>query len=96
MIEFEHSLPNGYWNTIGKRVKTMINGKKGTKVGSQVIYNTELIFSRVMGLQSTARNVDFKEVLSYELALLPTALFHHTGAMKICSSKAELKKQNVC
>ena len=46
-----------------------------------------------MGLQATARNVDFKEILSFELALLPTALFHDTGAMRICSSKAELKNK---
>jgi hypothetical protein len=68
MIEFENSLPSGYWNTIDKRVKTMTNGKKGTKVGSQVICDTELIFSRAMGLQATARSVDFKH--STETALL--------------------------
>ena len=72
----------------------MASGKKGTKVGIQVIYDTEMIFSRVMGLQATARNVDFKDVLSFELAALPTALFHDTGAMRICSLiKVRAEKQ---
>ena len=94
VVEFELSLPHGYWNAIEKRVKTMASGKKGTKVGSQAIYETELIFSRVMGLHATAINVDFKDVFCFELAALPTALFHDMGAMRMCSSKSELKNKS--
>ena len=46
-----------------------------------------------MGLQATARNIDFKDVLSFELAALPTSLFNDTGTMRVCSSKAELKNK---
>lgn len=32
-----------------------------------------------MGLQASSREVDFKDVLSYELAPIPTALFDDSG-----------------
>ena len=93
VAEFERLLPQGYWNTIEKRVTTMAVMRKGVKVGPDVIYDTELIFSCVMGLQGTSRNVDFKDVLSYELAPIPTALFDDSGEMRICKSKADLKNK---
>ena len=49
--------------------------RKGIKVRNKLMYDKELIFSRVIGLQASSRNVDFKNVLSYELAPIPTALF---------------------
>ena len=53
--------------------------RKGLKVANKVIYDTELIFSRVIGLQASSRNLNFKDVLSYELAPIPTALFDDSG-----------------
>ena len=50
--------------------------KKGIAIGPKVVYDTQLIFSRVMGLQASSREVNFKDVLSYELAPIPTALFN--------------------
>ena len=85
--------------------------KKGIAIGPKVVYDTQLIFSRVMGLQASSREVNFKDVLSYELAPIPTALFDDSGKtmllcahafhlvyfyilgdMRICKSKADLKK----
>ena len=75
LIEFEKSsLPTGYWKTIQRKVKTMAIAKKGISIESKVIYDTQLIFSRVIGIQASSREVDFKDVLSYELAPIPTAL----------------------
>ncbi|KAL8583211.1 hypothetical protein ACOMHN_053724 [Nucella lapillus] len=88
---FEMTLPQGYWNAIPKRATTMAMTRKGVKVGPELIYDTELIFSRVIGLQASSRNVDFQDVLSYELAPIPTALFDDSGEMRICKSKADLK-----
>jgi hypothetical protein len=79
VAEFKMLLPQGYWNTIEKRVTTMAVTRKGVKVGPEVMYDTELNFSRVIGLQASSRNVDFKDVLSYELAPIPTALFDDSG-----------------
>ena len=33
----------------------------------------------MIGLQASSREVDFKDVLSYELAPIPTALFDDSG-----------------
>jgi len=57
----------------------MVVAKKGIPIGSKVLYDTQLIFSRVIGLQASSREVDFKDVLSYELAPIPTALFDDSG-----------------
>ena len=61
--------------------------KKGIAVGPKVLYDTQLIFSRVMGLQTSSREVDFKDVLSYELA---PALFDDSG--KIITAHAHAAK----
>ena len=76
LIVFEKSLPTGFWKTIQRKVKTMAIAKKRH---FYVIYDTQLIFARVIGLQASSREVDFKDVLSYELAPIPTALFDNTG-----------------
>jgi len=55
--------------------RLMIISKKGITVGSRILYDTQLIFSRVIGLQASSREVDFRDILSYELAPIPTALF---------------------
>ena len=79
LVEFEKLLPTGYWKPIERKVKTMAVAKKGIAVGSKVIYDTQLIFSCVIGLQASSREVNFKDVLSYELAPIPTALFDDSG-----------------
>lgn len=79
LLEFEKELPSGFWKPIEKKVKTMAVTKKGIVIGPKVLYDTQLIFSRVMGLQASSREVDFKDVLSYELAPIPTALFDDSG-----------------
>ena len=45
-----------------------------------------------MGLQATTRDVDFKDVLSYELATISTSLFNNSGDMRLCTLKSEVKK----
>jgi len=48
LIAFENSLPTGFWKAIEKNVKTIVVAKKGIAIGSKVIYDTQLIFSRVL------------------------------------------------
>ena len=79
LVEFEKLLPTGYWKPIERKVKTMAVAKKGIAVGSKVIDDTQLIFSHVIGLQASSREVNFKDVLSYERAPIPTALFDNSG-----------------
>lgn len=79
MNGFQKSLPKGYYESIEKKVHTMAETKKGISVGPKIVYDTELIYSRVIGLQASTRDVDIKDVLSYELSPIPTALFDESG-----------------
>ena len=56
------------------------------------MYDTELIFSRVIGLQASSREVDVKALLSYELSPVPTAMFTETGEMRVAKAKSNLKR----
>ena len=51
-------------------------------MGPEILYDTELIYSRVIGLQASTREVNIKDVLSYELSPIPVALFDESG---LCS-----------
>ena len=53
---------------------------------------TELIFSRVIGLQASAREIDMKEVFAHELSNVPTLMFTEFGEMRM-ANKSLLKQQ---
>ena len=58
------------------------------------MFNTTLLFSRVIGLQASSREtIDIRNLLSYELAPVPTSMFTDSGDMRIGKSKAQLKTQ---
>ena len=90
MGEFEQKLPG---DTISKKVQTMDVMKESIDVGDSNVYDTKLIYSRVIGLQASSRDVDFHDVMSCELSPVPTALFDESGDMRISKSKAALKNQ---
>ena len=91
MKEFEESLPDGFYETISKKVETMAITKKSFRVGDSKVYNTELIYSRVIGLQASSREVNITDVMSCELSPIPTGLFSDSGDMRISKSKSTLK-----
>lgn len=94
MKRFEAALPNGFYDTISKKVITLEASKKHVKMGEKTIVNTELLFSRLLGLQGSCREfLDIKDLLTYELSPVPTAMFQGSGDMRISKSKSELKKQ---
>jgi hypothetical protein len=93
MKEFESKWPEGFRNTISKRVITVSDGKKHIKVGSQKVYDTTVFYSRVIGLQASSREIDLKNILGYELAPVPTSMFLDSGEMRICKSKSDLKNK---
>ena len=64
--QFESSWPDDFYNVIKKEVKTMKSGKKCSKSGEIEVFNTELIYSRVMCLLSIGR-ITLEDVLKYEL-----------------------------
>ena len=91
--EFNKQLPDGFNGTIHKKITTMSVTKKHVKVGQVKVFDTNVIYSRVLGLQASGREIDIRDVLSHELAPIPTALFDDHGEMRIAKAKASLKKQ---
>ena len=65
MQEFEKGWPEGFWSTISKKVKTVPDSKKHIKVGSQKVYDTSVIYSRVISIQASSMDIDIKKVLSH-------------------------------
>lgn len=57
------------------------------------MYATELIYTRVIGLQASSRDMNIEEGISCELSPVPTALFTDSGDMRISKSKSVLKRQ---
>ena len=46
--------------------------KQHVRVGEVKVFDTGLAYSRVIGLQASSRDVDINDVLSHELAPIPT------------------------
>ena len=57
--------------------------KKSIKLGEKKVYDTNLIYSRVIGLQANSRDVNIKEVPSCELSPVP---LHSLLNQEICES----------
>ena len=64
--------------------------KSGAKNKTSEVYNTEIIFSRVMHLLS-AGHIQIDDLFKYELSPVPTALFKDTGDGRYTTTKAVLK-----
>lgn len=89
MAEFESGWPTSFNKTLTKKVTLMTSTKKSIKLDGRPVYDTELIYTRVICLQQY-RDIDIKDVLSYELSPVPASLFDESGAMR-AQSKAILK-----
>ena len=92
MKQFESKWPTGFDEKISKVVEIQAAGKKHLKVGNTKVFDTNLIYTRVIGLQASSRDIDINELLAHELAPVPTSMFADTGDMKISKSKSDLKK----
>jgi len=57
MKEHERQWPDGFRNTISKKVKTIADGKKFVSVGTGKVYDTTVIYSRVIGIQASSREL---------------------------------------
>ena len=67
------------------KVVTMAVGKKSVKLESDFIFDTELIYSRAIGL-IPSRKLDPKDLLRHELSSVPTSMFDDNGDMRITKS----------
>ena len=71
----------------------MVKGKE-TKKKDEIVemYNTELIFSRVMYLLS-ANQIDLEDAFNYEFSLFPASIFEDIGEPRFTKSKPVSKNQ---
>ena len=89
--DYEKTWPEGFNSTISKKVETKAASCKFVKIGDSKVYDFNAIYSRVIALLSSDRDVDVNDVFSYELAPVPTAMFMNDG-MQICKAKSKLKR----
>ena len=66
MDDFGQKLPIGLCDCIHKKVNTMLVMKKHVNIEDVKVYDTNVIYSRVIGLQASGRDVNIKDVLSHE------------------------------
>jgi hypothetical protein len=90
MKEYQASWPEGFNAPINKKVVTMQIQKKHVKIGKDCIFDTDLIYARVMGLMHS-RDLNLENIFHHELAPIPTSMFKDNGDMRITTSKATLK-----
>ncbi len=83
-----------FWEPLQKStVSTFADMKKAlpNDKDRKLIIDTEVLFRRLLAV-SRSRDVDLKNVLKYELAAVPPALFHDDGTMRK-TNKADLAQK---
>ena len=65
--------------------------KKSIKVGVVKVNDTNLIYSRVIGLQASDTPADIADSLAHELAHVSSPLFRDSGELRTASAKSVLK-----
>ena len=93
MADFVNAWPDSFTKQLPKCVKTMHGSKASTGLNLPKAYNSNAIYTQVIGLQASGRDLDLEDVLSYELAAVPISLFTETGDLQIPTSKATLKNK---
>ena len=66
--DYEKTWPEGFNSTISKNVETMAASCKFVKIGDSKVYDLNALYSRVIALLSSDRDVDVNDIFSYELA----------------------------
>ena len=91
METFESTWPTSFHQPLTKNVTTMQAAKKSMNSDGGLVYDTELIYTRVLGLQQS-RDLDIKNILKHELSPVPQALFDEHGDMR-SQAKVALKNK---
>ena len=91
MRSYEESWPEGFNATLSKEVVTMAVTRKVLRVGATAVFDINLIYSRVIGMQQS-HDIKLSDVLQNELAPVPASIFAENGEIRIAKTKATLKK----
>ena len=92
MSSFENTLPSGFYEPLSKRVVTIKAAKKSMIVRGKYVYNTKVIYDRVLGLQQSL-DIGIQDVIRHELAPFPSSLFKETGDVRLSTGKCVLKNK---
>jgi len=65
--------------------------KQAVSIGETRVTDINAIYARVIGLLSSSRDINIKDVLSHELAPVPSSTFTGDG-IRIAKNKSQLKK----
>ena len=79
MKEFKNGWPKTLNDKLSRVVMTQVESGKYIKVGDTKVFNTEFIYTRVIGIQASSRETDIKQLLllSYELSEYPQQCFQN-------------------
>ena len=92
MKAFKRSWPEKFYR-IARKVEKQAVTKSHIKEAGIKMYATNLIFSRVIWLQTRSRNKTFDNILDHKMVPVPTLMFGDTGDIRI--EKTIMKKQQV-
>ena len=93
MEEYEASRPEEFHQDLKKRVRTMKECKTKTTTDTAEQFDSGLIFARTLGFMNL-RGIKVDQILSYELAAVPTSMFEEkTRDLRIAQSKSLLKNK---
>ena len=93
LIALRNTWSGGFHDTLPKKVRAMVITKKHIQVGSAKVYDTNLIYSCIIGLKASGQDMNLNEVLKYELAPIPTSMFTNNGEMRLATSTSTLTNQ---
>ena len=88
---YESTWPGEFHDTLPKKVRAMVITKKHIQVGSAEVYETNLIYSRIIGLKASCQDLNLNEGLKYES--IPTSMFTNNGEMRLATSKSSLENK---
>ena len=91
MKHYESTWPGGFHDTLPKKLRAMVITKKHTQVGSANVYDTNLIYSRIIGLTASGQDMNLNEVLKHES--IRTSMFTNNGEMLLATSTSTLKNK---
>ena len=80
--------PDLFYCPPGKLVVTIDVKKNHVLVGKGRVYDQGLINAGVIGLLASSREINFNDVLAFELAAYPPSMFNADGIINVATSKS--------
>ena len=91
MENVEGGWPVSLYCPLVKLVVTMDVKKNHVLVGKERVYDQELIYASFSGLLASSREINFNDVLVFELVAHPPSVFSADGNMNVATSKSTRK-----